>query len=413
MTTYTSPFAGDVIQPTDVSYAAYPISSDLTLVWPVNGNTSTDVAARIMLITPSTTSLSVYMPPADQISVGQDALITNPSAYALTIKNSTGSTIVSIAGGTSQYIYVKDNSTTGGTWGVIAFGATTSAANAASLAGLGLVASGTTLNQSHPSTSVTSGYTFQTTDRAQLTLWGGGSDTGTLPTAATLGDNWFTLFKNNGTGSFTIYTSGSDTIDLGTSKLFQPNEAAIILCTGTSYVTLGYGTSANFLFTAITKNVTGGSYTLTTAESTSVIQEYVGSLTSNVTVTYPPIVALYVVSNQATANSHTLTITTGVSGGANAVVPAGNQVTLICDGTNFYNANTVQAGASVSSLADGSTANPSLSFAAETTTGIYRPAAGWFGISILGTNMLGVNASGISVYGTGTFTGGVSGGVFS
>ena len=173
MTTYTSPFAGDVIQPTDVSYAAYPISSDLTLVWPVNGNTSTDVAARIMLITPSAASLSVYMPPADQISVGQDALITNPSAYALTIKNSTGSTIVSIAGGTSQYIYVKDNSTTGGTWGVIAFGATTSAANAASLAGLGLVASGTTLNQSHPATSVTSGYVFQTTDRAKLALWGG------------------------------------------------------------------------------------------------------------------------------------------------------------------------------------------------------------------------------------------------
>ena len=90
MTIYTSPFTGDVIQPTDVSYASYSISADLTLVWPVNGNISTSVAARIMDITPSTSGLSVLMPPANQVSVGQDAFIKNPSAFTLTIKSSTG-----------------------------------------------------------------------------------------------------------------------------------------------------------------------------------------------------------------------------------------------------------------------------------------------------------------------------------
>ena len=49
MTSYNSPFSGDVVQPTDVSYVSYTLTTDLTLVWPVNGNVG-DVAARIMQI---------------------------------------------------------------------------------------------------------------------------------------------------------------------------------------------------------------------------------------------------------------------------------------------------------------------------------------------------------------------------
>jgi hypothetical protein len=141
MTTYNSPFSGDVIQPTDVSYAEFTISTNLVLQWPINGNATGNYAARIMEITPTVASLNVYMPPANQVSVGQDALITNAGAYALNIVTATGAAIAQIAAGTAQYIYITDNTTTSGTWGVIAFGATTSVANAATLAGLGLLAS--------------------------------------------------------------------------------------------------------------------------------------------------------------------------------------------------------------------------------------------------------------------------------
>lgn len=417
MTTYTSPFTGDVIQPTDVSYAAYNLDlSNIQLAWSVNGNTSTDVAARIMDITVAVDVIggrSLAMPPANQISVGQDALIRNYGTYAINVYDYDYNNIIcTINPGAAKYIYVTDNSTADGVWGVVEFGIGTSAPDAATLQGLGLLAIGSTLNQSHPTSSVTSAYVFTDTDRAQLKIWSGGSDYAILPPAASLGDNWFCLFKNNGTGSYVLQCTGTDTIDLATNKLFQPNEACLILCTGGEYVTVGYGTSTNFFFTALTKNVTSGNYTLSTSEATTIIQEYVGTLTGNVTVTYPPVVALYVVSNQTVASAFTLTLTTGVPGGAVATVDAGNQATLVCDGTNFYNANTVQAGASVSSLADGSVASPSLYFAAEPSTGLYRPGAGWLGVSILGTNIAGFNSGGLQVYGIGNFDGGILGGTF-
>ena len=164
--------------------------------------------------------------------------------------------------------------------------------------------------------------------------------------------------------------------------------------------------------------VTGGSYYLTTYEIQSIIQEYVGSLSSNATVYYPQVVNLYVISNQTTDNGHTLTVTTGVSGSATATIPPGQQATLVCDGTNFFNANTVQAGATSLNLINGTVSTPAINFAAETNTGIWRSGYGEFDISILGTNRFALTATGLAITGavsgtTGTFTTGIFGGTFT
>ena len=137
---YVSPFTGDVIQPTDVSYRGFTLSADTTLSWPINGNATGNYAARIMDVTASAGSLSLFMPPGNQTSVGTDSLIRNTGANSFTVKTSTGATILSIASGEAQYIYLTDNSTVGGTWGIIAFGVGTSSADAATLQGYGLLA---------------------------------------------------------------------------------------------------------------------------------------------------------------------------------------------------------------------------------------------------------------------------------
>jgi hypothetical protein len=409
---YISPFTGNVIQPTDVSYRSFTMSSDVVLSWPINGNVSDNYAARIMQVTATTSGLDLFMPPASQTSVGTDALIRNVGSNTFTVVNSDGGTIIAIPAGSAQYIYITNNTTEAGVWGVIAFGTGTSSPDAASLAGLGLLASSSTLNQAHPVSVLTNGYTFNGTDRAQTKVWSGGTGSFTLPLASSVGNNWFTIFKNNGTGAGTVVTTGSDLIDGAISKIFNPAESAFIISTGTAYVTVGYGQNASFSFNTLVKPVTTGTVTLTTAEASNTIQEYVGNLTGNVTVIFPGASNLYVISNQVTSNGFSLTISTGIPGGTNAVIPAGQQATLICDGVNFLNANTIQAGGTSIQLTNGTAASPSLSFGSEPSTGVFRPALGEFGISVQGTQIVTVDSTGLTVTGTGVFSGGVQGGVF-
>jgi hypothetical protein len=371
-----------------------------------------------MQVTATTAGLSLYMPPANQASVGQDALIRNVGANTFTVKDFAGTnTIISVAAGQSMYVYITANPTTTGTWGIIAFGTGTSSADAATLAGYGLVASGTTLNQSHPSQSIVTGGTFAATDRAQTLVWSGGAGTYTLPSAATLGNNWFTLFKNNGTGSMVV--SAGDNIDGVSTKTFAPTESAFIVCTGATYITVGYGVSSQFFYTSLVKAVTAGSYTLSASEASNTIQTYTGTLTGNVTIVYPPVVNLYVIKNSTTAGGYTFTVGTG--SGTSVTIPAGQQVTLACDGTNFFNANTSQAGAITTvALSDGNATTPSLSFASESNTGVYRAGAGQFNTAILGVVRSTLSATGLAIAGSvsgtvGAFTGAVSGttGTFS
>lgn len=408
---YVSPFTGDVIQPTDVSYRAVTLSANVQLEWPINGTATNDYVARIMQVTASSAGLSMWMPPADQASVGNDILIRNVGANSFTVKDYAGTnTIITIAAGEAKYIYITANPNEQGTWGIIAFGVGSSTADSATLAGYGLLAITSTLNQSHPVISFSSPYTAIDSDRAQMYAWTGGAGTLTLTAASTLGNNWFMFLRNAGTGALTVSGSAGNTINGSSSVIFQPDDSAIIVCTGSTFYTVGLGKSTQFAFTQLTKAVTTGTYTLTAAEASNVIQKYTGTLTGNVTIIIPATVQVYYIVN-ATTGVYTLTITTG-GGGTTAVLSTNTQATLVCDSVNLYNANTILAGSSAISLQNGSVTNPSLTFASETNTGVYRAASGQFNTAILGVLVSTLSASGLSIAGVGTFTGGISGGSF-
>jgi len=407
---YTSPFTGNVIQPTDVSYRRIILTTDLQLEWPINGTSTDDAAARIMEVSTVSSANELWMPPANQASVGQDALIRNVGAVAVTVKDYTGAnTIATVVAGEAQYIYIVTNATTAGTWGIIAFGIGSSGADAATLAGYGLLAIGQTLNQSQPVTTFSSNYTALTTDRSSTYVWTGGAGMLTLSLASTLADNWFMFLRNSGTGALTVTGTSGDLINGSASIVLQPTDSCIIVCSGTQFYTVGLGKSTQFAFTQLSKAVTTGSYTLTASEASNVIQKYTGALTGNVTIVIPSTVQVYYIVN-ATTGAYTVTITTG-SGGT-AILTAGTQATLVCDSVNLYNANTILAGSSTVSLTNGSVGAPSLNFASETTTGIYRAASGEFNTAILGVLRSTVSASGLAIVGTGTFSGGVLGGTF-
>jgi hypothetical protein len=169
------------------------------------------------------------------------------------------------------------------------------------------------------------------------------------------------------------------------------------------------GRNTQFSFTQLSKAVLTGTYTLTSSEASNVIQKYTGALTGNVTIVVPSTVQVYYILNE-TSGAYTVTISTG--SGATAVLTAGSQATLVCDSVNLYNANTILAGSSTISLNSGSVGAPSLNFASETTTGIYRAASGEFNHTILGVLRSTLSATGLAIVGTGNFTGGVAGGTF-
>ena len=407
---YNSPFTGNVIQPTDVSYSRIVLTTDLQLTWPINGSLTDDSAARIMEVSTASTANELWMPPANQASVGQDALIRNVGAVALTVKDYAGlNTIVTVAAGQAQYIYITANATTAGTWGIIAFGIGSSGADAATLAGYGLLAIGQTLNQSQPVTTFASNYTAVATDRSNTYVWTGGAGTITMTLASTLADNWFMFLRNSGTGALTVACSGGNTINGSATIALQPGDSCIIVCSGTTFYTVGLGKSTQFAFTQLSKAVTTGSYTLTANEASNVIQKYTGALSGNVTIIVPSTVQVYYIVN-ATTGAYTVTISTG--SGSSAILTAGTQATLVCDSVNLFNANTILAGSSTVSLNSGSVGAPSLNFSAETTTGVYRAASGEFNIGILGVNLFTLTATGLNISGTGNFTGGVFGGTF-
>lgn len=394
---YNSPFSGTTIQPTDVSYRSVTLAANIQLQWPVNGTTTTDVATRIMDVSASSAGLSLWMPPADQTSVGNDALIRNTGANAFTVKDYAGTnTIIVIAPGETKYIYITSNPDNQGTWGNIAFGVGSSAVDATTLAGYGLLATGLTLNQSHPVTTFGVDTTINSTARAGVYVWVAGAGTLTLSDAAATGNNWFVMVRNGGTGSLLVDCSGTDTIDGSGSLVFQPGDSAVIVCNGIGYYTVGLGKSTEFAFTQLTKGVTTGTYTLTSTEASNVIQKYTGTLTGNVTIVIPPTVQVYYVQNATnpSPNNYTITITTGLGGSTSAVIGAGNQATLICDSVNVLNANTIIAGGTTLSLLDGNAASPSLYFGSESNTGVYHGAAGEFNISVLGVEEMKITPTG-------------------
>lgn len=405
MTTYQNPFTGQTINPSQVGYESLSITADTVLQWPVNGNDSS-VVANIMDITATTAGLSLILPSAQQVSVGQNIIIRNIGSNSFNVTDAGLNVIATIASGIADFIYLTNNTTDAGLWTVITFGAGTSSANAATLAGYGLVALNTTLNQSHNITSISFGYGIQASDRAGFLVWNGGAGTMTLPTASTVGNNWFVIIRNNGTGVVTIQPQGSDTIDGNSNAQLQLTESFVIVSNGTNYNTFAYGRSNQFAFTTLAKTVTGGTVTLSSAEGANVIQEYSGTLTSNCIVVVPSTVQLYSMQN-ATTGSFTLTFKTSVVGGTSYTLAQGQTVILICDGTNVYNANTSQANVlSTLTLGNGSAAAPSLNFSGDTNSGFYLAATNQLGFSLGNTNKMTLTTSGLLV------PVGISGGTF-
>jgi hypothetical protein len=338
MTTYTSVFGGANIYPSEISYSATALTTDITLSWPEETSASNNLATRIIDVSPSTAGRIITLPDANKAGTGETILFNNLGAQTFIVNNASGVQVVSIAPGTLWQVYLSNNTTVGGTWRALQYGAAVSQANAASLAGTGIVAVSTLLSQSVPITSFNSNYTSGASDRAKMFNWTGAGGTFTLPDPITVGDNWFIYLRNSGSGAISADAPGVTLIDGNSFLSFQPGESAIIASDGINFYTIGFGQSATFAFDYTVINVPGtGNYTLTGTELNRIAYRFTGALTGNRVIIVPATVQQYWVDNQTTG-SYTFTVRTPA--GTGVAISSGERAILYSDGTNVLDADT-------------------------------------------------------------------------
>jgi hypothetical protein len=392
MPTFTSPFTGTVVQPTDVSYYELTFSTNQELYWPAVVNPTQVPAARIIDCFPQVASLEVSLPQGDQGSVGTDILFRNFGAVAFVVTDFDGGASVTITPGQSKYFYLADNSTEAGTWQNVTFGAGTSAADAASLQGAGLTTISGRLAVTGNIVEVSSVPSILDSSRASTFVWTGGNDTFTLPTALSLTPGWFIGFRNNGSGTLSIVGQGSSLINGVASISVNPGESGYLVFQQSSgnFFTVGLSVQSNVTFTSATYDVDAiPGTTLSLVSYAPIIQTYVALSSTravNLDVTLPAITQLYVLVNDTGEAGYNVTFQ--VSGSLQTpIAVTDGQVSLVLSDGNFLYVLS-QNTTSIFLASDGSAGAPSFSFNSDQTTGMYLDGTSVLGFSANGTNMM-------------------------
>jgi hypothetical protein len=357
--TYTNVFGGQNVHPADLSFVAYTISEDTHLVWPFEAVEGEQVAPAKIDITATAGGFSLYMPPADQVSRGQDALISNVGSFTFVLRDFDGNALGTIESGTSWFFFVTGNATDAGVWRGIQMGASVSSANAAALAGAGLRALVTRLDQNLPITSLLAAYNVTQSDRATVLMNTGGSVVWTFDPAASLTNGFLLYVINAGDGSLTLDPNAGETIDGSATKVLAPGESAIIFTDGSNFFTLGYGRSLVSTISGTAIDASGtGTLTLAAGQVAAQIQDFSGTLTGNRIIDYGGAVGFWLVRNN-TVGAFSMTFrTNGLDGGA--VVAQGSYSIIRSNGTNMAIAFTATSGTvtSVGTVAGETTGGP-------------------------------------------------------
>lgn len=418
---YTDIFGGTAVSASNPSYSTVTLSANTTYTWPGTIDGSNPLA-DIMNVTATVGSLKFIMPPGNQGSTGSSVLFVNKGANSFQVVANDGVTaIVTITAGQGVYVYLTDNSTANGTFNTVGLGTGTSSPDAASLAGFGLMVTATTLNTAHTVSVQSANYAVISSDRAELITWTGGAGSFTMSPASTMGNNFFYLASNQGTGALSIIPTAPDSIDGATPSIaLNPGESCFVICSGTTWYTVGRGRSNSFAYSILSKNVAGSSdVTLTTAEAANLIHTYFGALTGSINVILPTVIQQYTIYNNTTG-AFNLTVKTAA--GTGFTIVQGYRVIVYCDGTNILSSSTLATGTVSSVGITPPSAGITVSGSPVTTSGsitlaLANDLAALEGLTTTGyarrtgtstwTASPDVAAANLSASGTATFTGGL------
>lgn len=397
--TYTSPFTGDIVQPTDVSYQELNLTADVQLAWPsyVPPNSGYVPLSRIIDVTQDAAGYIINLPPANQGALGTDVLIRNKGSDLIYVNNFDNVESASIAAGEARYFYLTDNTTEGGYWENFTYGTGTSSADAASLAGSGLKSLLGKLVTSNNIVQISAAPTLSETSRALAYVWTGGADTINLPTATSISSGWYIMFRNNGTGTIIVQPQGLSQINDVSTVQFNPGDSGIIIFDSNTnnFFTVGLAPADHTTFSSATydaDSIVGP--TLDLAGYAPTIQTYValsGTRSTDLEVDLPAVTELYVFVNNT--NQSVYSISFKIAGSSQTAIPvsSGSTALVLSDGNILY---LLSASNSTSFQAiNGSASAPSYSFISDTNTGMYLASSNQLGLAANGVQMMLLNNS--------------------
>ncbi|MFB3107596.1 MAG: hypothetical protein ACE1ZA_22100, partial [Pseudomonadales bacterium] len=201
----------------------------------------------------------------------------------------------------SWVIVLRDNTTAAGLWRTFQMGASVSVASASALAGAGIKAIGVLLNQKidsdeEPSTPIT----VVDGDRAKCLIYTSGAGVANLPSAGAVGNDWFFMLRNSGSGTLTIMPAAG-LIDGSANLALDTNSSAIIFTDGTDWFTIGLTAGSTIAFDFVSLAIPGsGDFVLTGANLDRIAYRFKGALTGNRKVVVPDTTQQYWCDNQTT-----------------------------------------------------------------------------------------------------------------
>lgn len=341
MTSFTQVFGGGTLDPAQPSYKAYTATADFTTVWPIEAAASNNVVAAINDVA-FTAGSNITLPPANQVSVGYNALWTNTGTGSFNVLDNAAGSVLTASAGASWMTYVTANSTASGSYRTFQMGAGSSGGTAATLAGLGLTAITTTLNSEYETgfSYSTTPQTLLTSHRASVVIWTGGAGVFNFSALATLTAGWWAAITNQGTGAL-VLTPPSGTIDGSATKTLNPGDTAIVITNATNMYTIGFGQSASFAFTYLVISVAGlsGTYTLSGAELNKTAIKFTGAIIGALDIIVPSTVQQYWMDN-STTGGFTFGIRTVTQATPGVEILLGGREITYCNGTDVINADT-------------------------------------------------------------------------
>ena len=309
---FTDVFGGELIFPSQLSYLSITTAVDVTLQWPTEQQiTGDNVVADVIDVNTTAPSLNIDMPDARNTSTGNKVTFNNVGANSFTVRDNTGGTIQQVLAGEQWVLVLTDNTTQAGLWTQFLLGGNAATpASASVLAGAGLRADGAQLSQKIDSDEeLTTPITVVDGDRAKCLIYTGGAGQADLPNAGGVGNDWFFMLRNAGSGTLTVVPPSGE-IDGSPNLALDVNSSTFIFTDGTNYFTIGLTASSTIAFDFVSLPIPGsGDFVLSGANLDRIAYRFTGALTGDRKVVVPDTTQQYWCDNQ-TSGAFILTIGT-------------------------------------------------------------------------------------------------------